>query len=143
MDYAFARGINIFDAAEIYPVPPKPETQGRTEAIIGTWLAARKTRDKVLIATKAVGRSAKFDWLRKDGSLRQSAAHSLRRPRPTISISISCTGRTGRCGSSRGSTMCISRATPTLSMRFSARWGDSWQRARCALSVCPTRRLGA
>ena len=30
MDYAFARGINIFDAAEIYPVPPKPETQGRT-----------------------------------------------------------------------------------------------------------------
>ena len=47
MDYAFARGINIFDAAEIYPVPPKPETQGRTEAIIGTWLAARKTRDKV------------------------------------------------------------------------------------------------
>ena len=76
MDYAFARGINIFDAAEIYPVPPKPETQGRTEAIIGTWLAARKTRDKVLIATKAVGRSAKFDWLRKDGSLRQSGAQS-------------------------------------------------------------------
>src|SRR5262245_10183307 len=44
MDYAFDRGINIFDAAEIYPIPPKPETQGRTEAIIGTWLAARKTR---------------------------------------------------------------------------------------------------
>ncbi len=43
MDYAFARGINIFDAAEIYPVPPKPETQGRTEAIIGTWLAARES----------------------------------------------------------------------------------------------------
>ena len=41
MDYARERGINIFDAAEIYPVPPKPETQGRTEAIIGTWLAAR------------------------------------------------------------------------------------------------------
>src|SRR5262245_16163946 len=40
MDYAFDRGINIFDAAEIYPIPPKPETHGRTEAIIGTWLAA-------------------------------------------------------------------------------------------------------
>jgi aryl-alcohol dehydrogenase-like predicted oxidoreductase len=31
MDYALECGINIFDAAEIYPVPPKPETQGRTE----------------------------------------------------------------------------------------------------------------
>jgi aryl-alcohol dehydrogenase-like predicted oxidoreductase len=64
MDYAVDRGINLFDAAEIYPVPPKPETQGRTEAIIGTWLAARKVRDKVLIATKVVGRT-KIDWLRK------------------------------------------------------------------------------
>ena len=56
MDYAFERGINIFDAAEIYPVPPKPETQGRTEAIIGTWLAARGNRYKVMIATKVAGR---------------------------------------------------------------------------------------
>ena len=56
MDYAFDRGINFFDAAEIYPIPPKPETQGRTEAIIGTWLAARKVRDKVVIATKVAGR---------------------------------------------------------------------------------------
>ena len=52
MDYAVDRGINIFDAAEIYPVPPKSETQGRTESIIGTWLARAKKRDKVLIATK-------------------------------------------------------------------------------------------
>src|SRR5262245_65863048 len=56
MDYALERGINFFDAAEIYPIPPKPETQGRTEAIIGTWLAARKARDKVVIATKVAGR---------------------------------------------------------------------------------------
>jgi aryl-alcohol dehydrogenase-like predicted oxidoreductase len=67
MDYAFDRGINIFDAAEIYPVPPKPETQGRSEAIIGTWLAARKRRDKVMIATKVVGRG-KMTWVRKDRS---------------------------------------------------------------------------
>ena len=65
MDYALDRGINIFDAAEIYPIPPKPETQGRTEAIIGTWLAARKVRDKVLIATKVAGRG-KMVWLRKN-----------------------------------------------------------------------------
>ena len=67
MDYAFDRGINMFDAAEIYPVPPKPETQGRSEAIIGTWLAARKRRDKVMIATKVVGRG-KMTWVRKDRS---------------------------------------------------------------------------
>lgn len=77
MDYAVARGINIFDAAEIYPIPPKPETQGRTESIIGTWLAARQSRDRVLIATKAAGRSAKFDWLRKDGSLSRQNATQL------------------------------------------------------------------
>ncbi len=67
MDYAFDRGINMFDAAEIYPVPPKPETQGRSEAIIGTWLAARKRRDKVMIATKVAGRG-KMTWVRKDRS---------------------------------------------------------------------------
>jgi aryl-alcohol dehydrogenase-like predicted oxidoreductase len=74
MDYAVGQGINMFDAAELYPIPPKPETQGRTEAIIGTWLASRKSRQKVIIATKAIGRS-KMDWLRKDCSPgRQSPA---------------------------------------------------------------------
>ena len=77
MDYALDRGINLFDAAEIYPVPPRPETQGRTEAIIGTWLASRKARHKVLIATKVIGRT-KMDWLRKDRSPgRQSRAQIL------------------------------------------------------------------
>jgi aryl-alcohol dehydrogenase-like predicted oxidoreductase len=77
MDYAFDRGINIFDAAEIYPVPPKPETQGRTEAIIGTWLASRKKRNKVMIATKIAGRS-KMTWVRKDRSPpRQSPAQIM------------------------------------------------------------------
>lgn len=75
MDYALAEGINIFDAAEIYPIPPKAETQGRTEAVIGTWLASRKNRDKVLIATKVAGRSTVIDWLRDETVLsRQSAA---------------------------------------------------------------------
>jgi len=75
MDYALECGINLFDASEIYPIPPKPETQGRTEAIIGTWLAGRKNRDRVLIATKVAGRSTKIDWLRDETMLsRQSAA---------------------------------------------------------------------
>jgi aryl-alcohol dehydrogenase-like predicted oxidoreductase len=73
MDYAVDHGINIFDAAEIYPVPAKPDTQGRTEEIIGTWLTARKNREKVMIATKVAGRGS-ANWLRRDRSLpRQSA----------------------------------------------------------------------
>ncbi len=77
LDYAFGRGINFLDASEIYPIPPKPETQGRTEAIIGTWLAARKLRDKMVIATKVAGRG-KMTWLRQDRSAtRQSAAQIM------------------------------------------------------------------
>jgi aryl-alcohol dehydrogenase-like predicted oxidoreductase len=74
MDCAVDCGINMFDAAEIYPVPPKRETQGRTESIIGNWLARQKKRDKVLVATKIAGRGT-ADWLRKDrSSSRQSPA---------------------------------------------------------------------
>jgi len=77
LDYAVAQGINFFDAAELYPIPPKPETRGCTEAIIGTWLARRGARDKVIIATKAVGRT-KMNWFRKDGSPgRQSRAQLM------------------------------------------------------------------
>ena len=63
MDRAVAAGVNLFDAAELYPIPPKPETQGRTEEIIGSWLKARGGRDKVLVATKAVGRTG-MGWFR-------------------------------------------------------------------------------
>ena len=66
MDYAFERGINFIDTAELYPVPPKAETQGATEAIIGSWMAQRKNRDDVIIATKVLGRSQNT-WLRNDG----------------------------------------------------------------------------
>jgi len=77
LDYALGRGINFIDASEIYPIPPKPETQGRTEAIIGTWLAARRQRDKMVIATKVAGRG-KMTWLRQDRSAtRQSAAQIM------------------------------------------------------------------
>jgi aryl-alcohol dehydrogenase-like predicted oxidoreductase len=55
LSYALDRGINFLDTAEMYPVPPDGLTQGRTEAYIGSWLKAAKTRDQILIATKAVG----------------------------------------------------------------------------------------
>ena len=77
LDYAAEQGINFLDASEIYPVPPKPETQGRTESIIGTWLASRKNRDKMIVATKVAGRG-KMSWLRKDNSrTRQSKSQIM------------------------------------------------------------------
>jgi len=55
LDYALSRGVNLVDAAEMYPVPPKPETQGRTEAYIGTWLAKTGRRKDIVLASKVAG----------------------------------------------------------------------------------------
>jgi aryl-alcohol dehydrogenase-like predicted oxidoreductase len=63
LDYALDCGINFIDTAEIYAIPPRRETQGSTERIIGSWLASRKVRDRVIIATKVCGRGD-ADWLR-------------------------------------------------------------------------------
>ena len=62
LDRAVAFGINFIDTAEMYPVPPKAETQGRTEAYIGSWLKRRESRDDVIIATKVSGPG--LDYLR-------------------------------------------------------------------------------
>lgn len=62
MDYALAHGINFFDTAEMYAVPPNAETYGKTETIIGTWFAARKNRDQVILATKVAGPG--LPWIR-------------------------------------------------------------------------------
>ncbi|MBX2806506.1 MAG: NADP(H)-dependent aldo-keto reductase [Hyphomicrobiales bacterium] len=57
MDYAVEQGVNFFDTAELYSVPPKAETQGSTERIIGTWFASRRKRDDIILASKVVGRT--------------------------------------------------------------------------------------
>ncbi len=74
MDLALEHGVNFFDTAEMYAVPPRRETQGLTEACIGSWFAARGTRDKVVLATKVTGRSDRFPYLR-DGKPRLNARH--------------------------------------------------------------------
>lgn len=56
LDYAVERGINFIDTAELYPVPARAATQGRTEAYIGSWLRRRGRRDDLIIATKVAGR---------------------------------------------------------------------------------------
>ena len=55
MDYALDQGINFWDTAELYSVPPKEETFGHTEIIIGNWLSKRKNRDKIILASKISG----------------------------------------------------------------------------------------
>ncbi len=55
LDYALERGVYFWDTAEMYPVPPKAETQGATEQIIGNYLKQRGGRDKVFIASKIAG----------------------------------------------------------------------------------------
>jgi len=62
LDYAIEQGINFIDTAEMYPVPPNATTQGRTETILGRWLARRR-RDDLVIASKVAG-PGRRDWIR-------------------------------------------------------------------------------
>ncbi len=76
MDYALGEGVNFFDTAEMYPAPPREETFHKTEEIIGAWLAARGSRDKVVLATKVTGPGSRFPFLR-DGKPRLTRKHIL------------------------------------------------------------------
>ena len=60
LDYALEQGVNFIDTAEMYPVPASPATQGETSKILGKWLKARNNRDKVVIASKIIGRSSDY-----------------------------------------------------------------------------------
>ena len=66
MDYAVGQGINFFDTAELYSVPPTPESYGKTEIMIGNWLEKRKNRDKIILATKVAGPGC--NWIRGGGN---------------------------------------------------------------------------
>ena len=55
IDYALSRGVNLLDTAEMYPVPPKAETQGRTETYIGNWLTKTGRRKDIILASKVAG----------------------------------------------------------------------------------------
>ena len=63
LDMAFARGVNFIDAAEMYPVPARADTYGRTESIVGAWLRGRP-RDSVVLATKVAGPGRNMAWIR-------------------------------------------------------------------------------
>ncbi len=67
MDYALDHGVNFFDTAEMYAIPPSAKTYGTTETIIGSWFASRKKRDKVILATKIAGPG--LAWIRNGNNL--------------------------------------------------------------------------
>lgn len=84
MDYAVEHGVNFFDTAEMYSIPPKAETQGLTESYIGNWLSARSNRDKLVLATKVAGPAEWMCHLRSGPRLngqhiREALHDSLRR----------------------------------------------------------------
>jgi aryl-alcohol dehydrogenase-like predicted oxidoreductase len=65
LDHSLARGVNFIDTAEMYSVPPKAETCGHTETIIGNWFAKHPgARQKLVLATKVAGPSRGMPWVR-------------------------------------------------------------------------------
>ncbi|EGQ8078913.1 NADP(H)-dependent aldo-keto reductase [Vibrio vulnificus] len=75
LDYAVAQGINFIDTAEMYPVPPKAQSQGLTEQFIGNWLSKSGKREKVLIATKIAG-PRNVPYIRDNMSLNRRHIHT-------------------------------------------------------------------
>lgn len=69
LERALQAGINFIDTAEMYPVPPRAETQGRTELMLGNWLARSGRRDEVVLATKVSGPASWVSYLR-EGEIR-------------------------------------------------------------------------
>ena len=82
MNYAVERGINFFDTAEMYAVPPSAETYGKTEEIIGTWFRKTGRRQDIVLASKVAGGGR--PWVREGRgidapSVREAVDGSLRR----------------------------------------------------------------
>ncbi|MBU3697184.1 aldo/keto reductase [Dechloromonas sp.] len=84
LDYALAQGVNFIDTAEMYAVPPRAETYGATETIVGNWLK-RQQRDKIILATKVAGPARSLTWIRNGplaldrANIRAAIEGSLRR----------------------------------------------------------------
>ncbi len=104
----------------MYPVPPRPETQGLTETYVGNWLAKHGSREKLIIASKVSGPSRNNDkGIRPDQALnrkniREALHNSLSAYRLITSIFIRCTGRSARPTASANSVI----AGRILRLRF-------------------------
>ncbi|MEH6812312.1 MAG: NADP(H)-dependent aldo-keto reductase [Motiliproteus sp.] len=84
LDYAVSRGVNFFDTAEMYPIPPGKELQGDTERYLGRWMKERSNRQDVVIATKVTGPGAFVSYIRENmrhdrANIRAAIEGSLKR----------------------------------------------------------------
>jgi aryl-alcohol dehydrogenase-like predicted oxidoreductase len=77
MDYAFEKGINFFDTAELYPVPARAATYGLTEKYIGSWFKKTGNREKIILASKIAGPGAYTAHIRKTGFSKQAITDAL------------------------------------------------------------------
>lgn len=83
LDLAVSSGINLIDTAEMYPVPPRPETQGLTEKYIGSWLKKTGSRDKIILASKVAGPTRG-----NDASIRPNMALDRKNIREALDASL-------------------------------------------------------
>ena len=77
MDYALEQGVNFFDTAELYPIPAHPDRKSVTEKIIGTWFKEKGNRDKVVLASKMVGKADFSKFIRTGGITRESIIEAV------------------------------------------------------------------
>lgn len=77
LDYAFDRGVNFIDTAELYPVPAEARTYGRTSQIIGTWLKKSGKRDQVILASKIAGTGDYTAHIRTTGFTRDAINEAI------------------------------------------------------------------
>ena len=92
MNYALDKGVNFWDTAELYAIPPKKNTYGKTEEVIGNWFKETKKRDKVILASKVAGPG--LSWIRGGGNqydyknLNQAVNESLKRLKTCMQLVI-------------------------------------------------------
>ena len=79
MDYALEKGINFFDTAELYPIPPRNEEQGDTERFIGSWFKKNKNRNKIILASKIAGPAAFTKHIRENKNIQKKQLPMLLR----------------------------------------------------------------
>ena len=79
IDFAREKGVNFLDTAEMYAVPARPETQGRTEEIIGTWVKETGKREDVVLASKVAGPSEDMKHIRENLAISDALHKRLKR----------------------------------------------------------------
>ncbi len=77
MDYAIGQGINFFDTAELYPIPPHPDRFAHTEKIIGNWVKKTGNRDKIILTSKIAGKAENTRFIRITGFDRSSIIEAV------------------------------------------------------------------